>query len=367
MPSLFDEYRATQPPPFSEETRRMRLRLEASLERRASRRRWALGAGAVAAVVVMLIGARVAFSPAPESPRFLVAAPHAPVQVPLPASGQLELELGARAQVATGVGADVELLEGAVTLRVQRAVGARWVVHVDGYTVEALGTRFRVLKTGGQPEVFVSEGVVRVRGPGLPDEGVKVSASTPQVAEPLAPSPSVVAEPAPPATPTNAPVGLTEARWLPRFRSLLQSGDLEAAVRLIPSSFPAERGAATAKDLLDAGDLFAAAGAHARAELSYTQVCRVAKGEGACGLAQVRMAIARGNAGDIDGALSWAQRYLSANPSGVFAPEMAGRRMSWLVARGRVADAREAAQNVLEHWPDSTPWAAQARALLKAP
>jgi hypothetical protein len=46
---------------------------------------------------------------------------------------------------------------------------------------------------------------------------------------------------------------------------------------------------------------------------------------------------------------------------------MTGRSMSWRLARGQMVEAREAAQELLERWPDSKPWAAQARELLKAP
>jgi tetratricopeptide (TPR) repeat protein len=206
--------------------------------------------------------------------------------------------------------------------------------------------------------------VVRVRGPGLPAEGQTVTAPQLSPSRELPAPPGEASVPAPVPEPAVTP---PTARWLPKFRSLLQSGELEAAVRLIPSGFPAEAVGATAKDLLDAGDLLAAAGQSARAEASYARVCVLAKGEGPCGLAQVRLAIARGNAGDAEAALSWARRYLTANPTGAFAPEMSGRRMTWLIALGRQSEALEAARDVLERWPDSKPWAAQARALLKAP
>ncbi len=366
MPSLFEDYGAQQPPLSSDETRRMRLRLDAHLARQQVRRRQVLWAGALAATVVVGVAAGLVLTRAPEPPSSIVSATQGPERVPLPANGQLELEAGGRAVLSTGLGADVELLDGAVTLQVHRAPGARWVVRVDGYSVEALGTRFRVMKTGARPEVVVYEGVVRVRGPGLPEDGVTMTTAPPVEApvEQAAPSPDV-RDPPPPAPPTPSPNAAP--RWLPKFRDLLQRGDLEAAVRVIPPGFPAEASGATAKDLLDAGDLLAAAGEQARAEASYSRVCGVARGEGPCGLSQVRLAIARGTAGDPAAALSWASRYLTANPTGVFAPEMTGRSMSWRLARGQMVEAREAAQELLERWPDSKPWAAQARELLKAP
>ncbi len=375
---------------------------------------WTLAAALVAAAIVALVFWRI---DRPDAGHAVTIATSATAHVTeLPRDGRLEVMPESRVTVRSDVewGAEVDLLQGEVGLAVQSGPGVSWRVRVAAYTVEAVGTRFTVRRERDRPEVRVDEGVVRVNGPGLPEEGLRISADRPAPrrvfdGEPTpigttrdTPSIEAIAPAEPVGAPQDepeaeAPVGPltpsasetrgkapdprrsvggerseTEAKqastptWQERFREAMRSGDTHRAVDALPPGFPDVPGAFTAADLVDAGDALRATGAKKQAEAAYVRACERAPRSDACGVATLRRAIARASAGDRLGAIALATAYLDAHPDGTLAAEALGRRMGWNEAAGRHDEARADARVYLRRWPDG-PRAAAAQRLVDTP
>jgi hypothetical protein len=342
------------------------------------RRRWSVVAIVVAVAAALLLA--IALRGRSEAP---VATPATAVRIAtheheqsiaLPHAGTLVVHPGASVEleVAEHTGAIVQLHEGAVTLDVERHDGARWIVDVDAFRVEAIGTRFHVRRTDGAPEVEVEEGVVRLTGPGLPSDGLRIAAAPatavarvdvevrdPAPVEPPAPDPIE-----PDAAPTEVARAPRSPAWWLRFRDALDRGDTRGAVALLPTSFPTGREGLAAADFLDAGDALAASHEEARAERSYRAACS-RRQAAACGIATFRLALMRARAGDHDEAIALASRYLDDHPRGSLAREVTGRRMQWRLDRGANEAAREDAARYLARWPQG-PHAALARRIADA-
>jgi hypothetical protein len=249
----------------------------------------------------------------------------------------------------------------------------RWRVEVDAWVVEAVGTRFRVQRTGGgAPDVQVEEGVVRLTGPGQPEDGLLVSAVEPEQHADWQGSEEDRARPAQteavtdvadaadevsavepvevPDAPAIDPAPRAAARWVDRFRDAIAAGDDETAVAALPARFPSGREPLTASDYLDAGDALASRRDPTRAQAAYRAACRRPEAP-ACGVATFRRALMASRAGDPQEAIDLATAYLERHPDGSLAREVLGRRMRWHSVHGSSTAARDDARTYLARWP----------------
>lgn len=326
---------------------------------------------AAAAIVLVVGGVVWRQGPAPGGPTELVAS-HAGT-IELNHGGRARFEDGTRLAVAesAGGGARIDLRAGTVELDVNHVDGVDWVVESGDYAVRAIGTRFRVKHTGGEPTVDVFEGRVRVVGPTLPAEGRVVGAQPtvmPAGAEPVRtpeeppepdpvpepesepePDPQPDSEPESPDPPAVAPPG-----WLERVREALAQDDARAAVASLPRGFPTQsqlRRLGSGPSLRVADALRAQEDAN-RAVAVYGAVCRVWPGRADCGLALFRHALEEGRRGHYDRAIDLVTRYLERDSNAPLAQEAVGRRMLWHARTGNGPAARKDAQTYLRRWPD---------------
>jgi hypothetical protein len=314
-------------------------------------------------------------------------------ELSLPRDGRLWVGADSRVEVATSEasGAVVRLHDGEVGLHVQSGPGLSWRVEVDGFGVEAVGTRFRVRRTSAAPHVSVQEGVVRLTGPGLPDEGVRIAAADLEViadsgvavARDALPTEHEVVTPTADSEPDRPPsdrpqptttdvddAGPKPSRdrspaWLQRFRDGIDAGDDAVAVSALPEGFPTGREALTAAEFLDAGDALAGARQPDRADAAYRAACKRAQAP-ACGVATFRRALLAARRGEPQEAIRLATHYLDTHPEGSLAAEVLGRRMEWQSVHGSMAAARDDAGDYLARWPDG-PRATLAKKILEAP
>ena len=386
--SAWQDYRGATATATADVRERVRAHVMDAAARTGARRRipWP-PALAVAATLLLAIGVALwrPWAEAPPAAALTLRTAELGQTVDLPHDGRLAVAANTRVQVTAreDEGALVLLDEGVVELSVHRAPGVRWRVRAGAYEVEAVGTRFRVRREGGAPEVQVLEGVVRVTGPGLSAEGLRVHAGEDvaldreRVGLSAEPDPAPEPEPAPNAAPEPAPTpepGTTDAKarrpqsrppaWVVKFRRARARGDRGAALEALPNDFPRRRAGLRARDLVDAADLLAADGQAGRADRTYAMACTVAPRSAACGISLFRRSLSRARAGDLDGAIELANRYLSDRPRGTFARDVLARRMQWLVKRGRHAEAKADARTYLSRWPEG-PHADLARALAK--
>jgi transmembrane sensor len=343
--------------------------------------------GFAAVLVAALTFAIVRPGSSPPEPAVVTVATTTHAQdLALPRDGVLRVEPGSRVDVRVSdeTGAIVRLLDGEVSLHVRAGHGMRWIVDVDDYSVEALGTRYRVRRTDAAPAVHVDEGVVRLIGPGLPAEGMRISAAgrtedargaehpaattEPEAGPPPAPSPEPVHESSAeePASQEVEPaeVHRVEPAWIARFRDAIDAGDAARAVAALPAAFPNGREPLTAAEFLDAGDALASQRQTRRAEDAYRAACRRSR-HPACGVATFRLALIAARRSDLESAIELSTRYLEDHPDGSLAREVFGRRMQWRKAGHDVEGARRDARRYLARWPDG-PHAALARRLAGA-
>jgi hypothetical protein len=332
-----------------------------------------LAAGLLAAVLLAFVLVR-SDPREPESAWVVISTTERAQQVSLPHGGALWVGLDSRVELAASdsSGATVRLHEGDVTLHVHAGEGLRWRVEVDAWVVEAVGTRFRVQRSGGgAPDVQVDEGVVRLTGPGQPEDGLLVSAVEPEqhavwqgseedparaaqteavtdVADAADEVPAV--EPVEVPEPTVGPGLRTAPRWVDRFRDAIAAGDDETAVAALPARFPSGREPLTASDYLDAGDALASRRDPTRAEAAYRAACRSLEAP-ACGVATFRRALMASRARDPQEAIRLATAYLEQHPDGSLAREVLGRRMRWHSVHGSSSAARDDARTYLARWP----------------
>lgn len=132
----------------------------------------------------------------------------------------------------------LHLLRGRARFAVKPGGPRRWVVEAGAASVEVVGTRFTVDRDGSEVRVNVEEGKVLVRGAGLPDGVVRLSAgeqvlvpgkpqavavaSHERAAEPIVPAPRIEIEAPPepvqpiePAQPKAAPAPLPAKAVVP--------------------------------------------------------------------------------------------------------------------------------------------------------
>jgi transmembrane sensor len=365
--------------------RRIERRVLERLEppRAAKERRWtpmrlvAVGLVAALLLAIGLFALVPRLAPDPEPSWVAISTTTRAQEVSLPHAGSLWVGLGSRVELAAsdGAGAVVRLHHGEVTLQVYAGEGLRWHVEVDGYRVEAIGTRFTVRGTEGVPEVHVDEGVVRLIGPGQPEDGLLIRAveraatggdpeprGAPVVAEPVDAPPPADIEPDPPPDDPSVELGepapsepalgpRSSPRWVERFRGAIAEGDDASAVAALPAGFPSGREPLSPSDYLDAGDALASRHDVARADAAYRAACRRARAP-ACGVATFRRALMADRRGETTEAIHLAARYLHDHPDGSLVPEVLARRMRWHSAQGSADAARRDARSYLARWPD---------------
>lgn len=323
-------------------------------------RRWAVGAVAAVALVVTAVLMR----PSPTRGLEVVTESQSR-EIAVAHEGQVVVAANSSVVVsdADGRGADVALERGSVSLSVHQAPGARYVVHHRAYSVEAVGTKFSVAASSkGPPRVVVTEGVVVLKGPALPVEGVRLVPEAPREATPIDS----------PKEEFDHDAGRREepkrgaGSWLPLFRELVANGDSARATALIPASAPGNCSGCTAKDAVDLGDLFAANAEPARADRAYTRSCEIDRGSAACAVAMVRLALQAEADGRLGEAIGWATKSLESNPRGTFATELTLRRMKWRWSTGARALAKDDARRIINEPTVSAAQRAQATAILEA-
>lgn len=361
----------------SEELERMQLRLRARLlvhaKRRARRSTAALALGSVAvlATTAWLFASRSEVPTAERPPSTPNAIENTRIELAHGSWGEVTPDAEIRIEKNDRFGAEIGLLRGSIELSVHRIDGVRWRVRSAGYVVEAIGTRFRVRHTGGEPEVTVERGAVRVMGPTLPPDGKTLRASS--AAASSSATSSTQPDPHPPSRgrsdatatrPAPAPDRASEGKERPpleRARLALRRGDSRTMVALLPQDFPTGREGWSAADYLNAGDALRGSGDQTRAEKSYEVACSVSPRSEACGVGLVKRAILRAEAGDRANAVTLLSRYLEHHPQGELASEALGRRMLWNAERETTRDeARRDAAMYLRRWPRG-PRAADAR------
>jgi hypothetical protein len=374
--SPWTDYGRELGPPDEVTSRRLERRMLARFaerERQGTSRRVPavlLVAAAVAALVVLGIGL---YSPrASERSVVTIATTTLGQELSLPRDGVLQVGPSSHValQVSNETGAVVRLHAGEVALRVHAGQGVRWIVEVEAFSVEAIGTRFHVRRTDGVPEVRVEEGVVRLTGPGLPHEGLRIAAAreTPAAAESSTAighaadvetpevSPEITA-----VEPLDAPLLADGAQepaveprrsvaWLAMFRSAIDAGEPGRAVASLPPTFPNGREPIAAVDFLDAGDALANQRETARAERAYRAACRRREAP-ACGVATFRLALIAARRSDTEAAIELATRYLEEHPKGALVREVMGRRMQWRLDLRETAGAGQDAHRYLARWP----------------
>jgi transmembrane sensor len=363
--------------------RRLLERLEA-VPVRSAQRPWRarLGIAGFVVVVLLAIGIVLAGRSAPDSePSWVAISTTTRAQeVSLPLGGVARVGAHSHVELAASddTGAVVLLHRGEVVLHVHSGEGLRWRVDVDAYSVEAVGTRFRVRRTEAAPEVHVDEGVVRLTGPGQPEDGLLIRAVEPEEAPSAKAEVEVTAarEPSSTAIVSESPVdpvgvasgapppgnpevdsdepaaldGRAPPQWVGRFRDAIAAADDAAAVAALPAGFPSGREPLSPSDYLDAGDALAGQHDATRADAAYRAACRRARAA-ACGVATFRRALMADRRGDTAEAIRLATRYLDAHPNGSLVPEVLARRMRWHSAQGSVDAARRDARSYLERWP----------------
>jgi transmembrane sensor len=289
-------------------------------------------------------------------------------RIALPNDGMLVVEPHSRVdlEASATAGARIRLHAGAALLDVRPSPGLAWIVEAGAFRIDTDGALFHVQSTADVPEIAVTAGSVRLMGPGLPDEGMRISADEAAASvTPLALPPTPVESPTPEvhadassvtsarddSAPESARVREERPQWLARMRAAVDAGDSVAAVAALPEDFPTGRERMSATELLDAGDALAAGYQDGRAERAYRFACRP-RGTKACGVATFRTAILRARAGDHDDAIALATRYLDDHPDGSLAREVLGRRLQWHFAGGHDEAARADADLYLERWPN---------------
>ena len=322
----------------------------------------------------------------------------APQVVELPLGGRLTLAPKTNIQLsaADAWGATINLYDGAVTVEVNQAPGRVWQVVSGDYSVEAVGTIFHVRRTTSVPEVRVDRGRVIVRGPGLPEEGVFVTAghalpdaisaavSNDDEREPVDRDPSESADtprvPKPPASGTvqatrpNVPehatpdiskgvarggkgadsTGTAPRPWIDSFRRAVKEGDTAKALHTLPGDFPDGSYKLSAQDYLDAGDILRSGADRSRVERTYLKACDVGPKSRACSVAVIRRAINAAALGHQNQAITLATQYLNEWPDGALAREALGRRMKWQWKAGQRAEAVADAKDYLRRFPSGS-------------
>ncbi len=343
-----------------------------------------LGLVAVSAVVITRLGEPVPFwvgsdPTASTGAASLRALPDAPLPLRFADGTELSLAPNGRANVQHAAGGKVaiEVVEGRLTAAVRHKSRYGWTFIAGAYEVRVTGTRLTVEPAGAGVAVEVTEGSVRVRGPGL-DGGRDVHAGERLTAlqgvvrlEPVTPAPAPPEEvqpiaPVPPETPA-APTGDRRPQkpalsWrqlaeLGRYREALDATEREGFGPLL------ERlSAADLAMLADTARFARNAEAGQRALAALEKRFPGSRESERASFLSGRIAVElEGDAAR--GAASF-ERYLARAPKGEFAEEALGRLVAALATIPHRRDAAQArARSYLEQYPTGT-YAAIARSVL---
>ncbi|MCA9609183.1 MAG: FecR domain-containing protein [Myxococcales bacterium] len=273
----------------------------------------------------------------------------------------------------------IHLRAGSIEVQVTPGGPRRWVVEAGDAAVEVVGTQFRVERDGERVLVSVSRGAVVVRHPELDDGLTRVAAgesvvvgAPPPPPIPLAPRlapraaitpPSAPSVPAPAASP-RAPSIPSPARRTESWTALARSGDYERAYAALgPGGTRRASTGASPAELMDLADVARQSGHPAEAvaplerllsqypsdpsaplaafvlgQIELDQLHRPREAArhfdraieaglpaALAGDAQARLALARAQSGDAEGAREAACAYLAEHPDGLRAAAMRRR------------------------------------------
>lgn len=222
------------------------------LRRRAWRRATLAGAAAAAIGLAIVAGWWLRGEPPEASSGALTRVDGATVLGPLSPGARLELADASWVEPSPEAAVSVlssgpsdfvlHLRAGAIEVQVTPGGPRRWVVEAGAATVEVVGTQFRVERDGARVRVSVSRGAVVVRHPTLEDglrrlaagEAIELGAPAVTAAEPppaARPASLASGQPAPEATPTEPePEPATPPRrGEPSWVALARGGDYDRA------------------------------------------------------------------------------------------------------------------------------------------
>lgn len=388
LEALATELRRRLPPVPADLADRQRRRLLAPRARLAPRRPPALFA-IPAAVTALLLTAGAVWLVVPRNDRATQAthdgqlelvAQRAELRHTLGDGSVIQLEQGARGRLQDGGGAGVrfELERGRGSFSVTPNRGRRFSVNAGPYEVQVVGTKFNVdYQPAGAMRVAVEHGIVLVHEPGREakrlgagdrleleparkearsrpaDEPSKSSAARAVLSAPAAGAPT---EPSAIARPLAAPDAQS---WRELYQRRDYPGALNAARTAGFHRLTEELGVDGLADLADAarlgGDLPAAL-------VALTALERRFPGSPAARNAGFLRGRVLAQSSRLSEAIVAFERYLAANPDGVYSLEAMGRLMELHTARGEAKVAQAIALRYLQRAP-SGPYQRLARSL----
>lgn len=369
-----------------DELRDARAGVAQALARGRQRRPWLVLVPALALSAVALVAWWALRQPVPA--RLEPASAWSTVETVQGQAAPLEFSDGTRLLVAErsrvrlveqgGARARVRLERGSLEAAVRHRTGATWYFEAGPWEVEVTGTRFTLgLSPADGLDLQMTEGEVRVRGPGLEvprvvrgGERVQLEHPTPPVPPP-APAVDVEA-PAPPAPAVDveAPVEVDAGmrpRTKPRraaWEAAAAGGNYEMALaRAEAEGFSSLCDSLRADELLLLGDTARLGLKPALAEQGYAALRRRFPRSRQASTAAFMLGKVASAAGRHRDAASWFEQYLTEFSDGALAREAMGRLMESSLAAGNQAGARAAARDYLERFPEG-PHAPLARSLV---
>lgn len=348
-------------------------------------RPWAMAlAGAVAAFVVAWVGF---WSETSTQDDPLTLAGGAPIEATMtgPAAGEAprrvelsdgsSLTLGAEALLRTLEASNrafVAMLEaGRVEIEVEPNGPRRWVIECGEASVEVVGTKFSIDRRGPALTVEVTEGVVLVRSPSLPDrakrlgagESITLPGKEAARASPD-PAPDTADAPSDPSTGDPAADPASAADW----RALAQVGAYDEAYRALGQGGVAAKSAASdVDDLLALADVARLSGHPVEAVHPLEQIVAKHAGDGRAALAAFTLGrMQLDNLGRPAAAATSFARALSLGLPAGLAEDASARRVEALARAGDREGAKQAAEAYRAQFPNGHHGAA-IEAWLKTP
>jgi ferric-dicitrate binding protein FerR (iron transport regulator)/TolA-binding protein len=314
---------------------------------------------------------------------------------------RLELMPGSRGRVASveAHGARLMLDEGEAEVHVTPKPDARWWFDAGPFVVHVTGTEFRLAWRGGEGrlDVRLHKGAVSVSGPVAaqpielrPGQWLTVRLATREVfvrdddegalpglgAQPATTTPNEAPAPAPAAVPSlplplpqrrlgrAAPATSADKAWGPARNESDWQRIVDSATRRGLERSLAERSSEDLALLADAAYYLHRNGIAEQALLAQRR--RFPGSTRARDAAFLLGRIVESRPGGVPSALAWYERHLSEAPSGAYASEALGRKMTLLRrSEGEIA-ARPVAEEYLRRYPNGT-YAPAARAYVEKP
>lgn len=312
---------------------------------------------------------------------------------------RLEVGSDAEVQVLEQAEVRVRLVSGKVNVQVAKRQDRDWVLVAGPYRVAVLGTQFDVSFDAQSEdfEVEVTEGLVRVFGRDLPNDGLSLQPgqryASGGAADPSPPDPSslesgpadddvdqeldsvvrqrTASATTPHARPFNMGSGSEQPSGLDaptptwrrscaagRYAEAFPPGNIENLQRLLDQSREGE--------LLQLANCLRYASRSAEAERALSKLRERFPGSSGASLASYHLARLSQRSAKTDQAIRWFATYLTESPNGQLAASARAELVRLWVHTGNTARARAAARDYLRHHPSGS-FAGDARQLLDRP